>query len=255
MNTFFEYLKNLQEEFRNNDYRYITISPPADLDLPVVYQQDWGIDFDYIRGQRSFGVTGSVISFVATREVFRELGLLLMVLAVRHTYRYVPAESPDAHRMDGFWIRIMGSDTALLINEGCSPPMKYQDFPVTGVHYTYASNDEMADRRALERLEKCYRPSFGYYEQTKDIRFDFTKIPAWVSRAVYIGSSAASLLRLGGALLDFSHPEGHDAAVLELEDNFEQVGVHSYDAHFFIAGSEPAYLVFGYDTGSLSKDS
>ncbi|WAK03304.1 hypothetical protein [Methylobacter sp. YRD-M1] len=149
----------------------------------------------------------------------------------------------------------MGSDTTLLINENYGPPLKYQDFPVTGVHYTYASNDEIADRRALERLEKCYRPSFGYYEQVKDIRFDFTKIPAWVSRAVYIGSGAASLLRLGGALLDFSHSEGHDAAMLEFEDNFEQVGVHSYDAHFFIAGSEPAYLVFGYDTGSLSKDS
>lgn len=253
MNTFLEFLKNLQEEFRGNDYRHITINPPADLNLPEVYERDWGIDFDYIRGRRSFGVTGSVISFVATREVFRELGLLLMVLAVSHSYRCVPTESPDARRMDGFWIRIMGSDTALLINENYGSPLKYQDFPVTGVQYTYAWNDEIADRRALEQLEKCYRPSFGYYEQAKDIIFDFIDIPEWVDKAVFIGSGAASLLRLGGELLDFSHPEGNDAAVLELEDNFEQVGVHSYDAHFFIAGSESAYLVFGYDTGSLRK--
>ncbi|WAK03305.1 hypothetical protein [Methylobacter sp. YRD-M1] len=43
-------LKDLREEFRNNDYRYVAISPPAVLDLPSVYERDWGIDFDYIRG-------------------------------------------------------------------------------------------------------------------------------------------------------------------------------------------------------------
>jgi hypothetical protein len=200
------------------------------------------------------GTPRGCLTLSGTKDTFRSLGLLLIGFAIVASKQYFEKKrngNLDISR-SVISVNLSGNGADKLIMGGHLGSLEYFDFVPTSLRYFYARSDAAADSREQAAVGRHDRPYFGFYLEEKQLKGDWLEPLHFNKGAVTIGNTVSALLRLGGFLLDFSHPD-NDVQILELEQAFEQVAPISYDVHFVLAGSVDEYLVFGYHTAEPSE--
>lgn len=259
MNQLTEYLHILEKEFRANNFTEVNVAPPEGITIPNLCL-DLTLDIRVRHGLQSTG--GELKGFLtlsASKETFRHLGLLLFGFAI-----IASTKSFDRKRKgnsgiersiiclnlsgDGADGKENGADK--LIIGGELNWLTYFDFIPTSIRYFYEGDDELANSREWAAVSRYDRPCFEFYDDDKNLWLEWggrwglaEKLPLKLG-AVTMGNTASALLRLGGFLLDFSHPD-NDVEFLEIEQAFEQVAPYSYDMNFVLTGTQAEFLVFG----------
>lgn len=256
MNQFTEYLHILDEEFGASGFTEVNVAPPAGIAIPSSCL-DMTLEIRVREGLQSTG--GELKGFLtlsASKETFRRLGLILLGFAVITSTRDFELKRKGNLGVgrsiiclnlsgDGADGRENGADKLIVGGEyNC---LKYFDFIPTSIRYFYERSDASAGSREWAPVSRYDRPCFAFHKDEKSLRGEWVngaeKLPLKLG-AVTMGNTASALLRLGGFLLDFSHPD-NDVEFLELEQAFEQVAPYSYDMNFVLTGTQSEFLVFG----------
>lgn len=254
MNQFSEFLQCIENDFRDRGFSDVDIAPPANIEIPNLCL-DISLDIHVHQAMWNVGTPGGCLTFSGSKDTFRRLGLLLVGFSIIASARdFERKRSGDS----GFWrtaicLNLLGEGADKLIIGGGSDWLTFFDFVPTSVRYFYARTDSAADSREWAAVGRYDRPYFGFFDEKNSLEINWG--PDWLpvkKGAIMMGKTTSALLRLGGFLLDFSHPD-NDVGILELEQAFEQVAPMSYDMNFVLAGSVEEYLVFGYHTGEPTE--
>lgn len=254
MSQFSEFLQYIERDFKKSGFFNVNIAPPENIDIQSlsldialeihIHQANWIVD----------GTPRGCLTLSGSKDTFRRLGLLLVgfaVIASMRDFDKKRKEDLDNSR-SVMCVNLSGEGADKLMIGSYRGSLSYFDFVPTSLRYFYERTDSAADRREQATVGRYDRPYFGFYDEEKHLQSDWLEPVPLKKGAVTMGNTISALLRLGGFLLDFSHPD-NDVEILELEQTFEQVAPMSYDMHFVLGGSVDEYLVFGCHTAEPTE--
>jgi hypothetical protein len=254
MSQFSEFLQYIESNFRKSGFLDVDIAPPENIDIATPYL-DMCLEM-HVHQTTGYvdGTPRGCLTLSGSKDTFRRLGLLLVGFAVitsRQDFEKKRTGDLDISR-SVMCVNLSGEGADKLMIGSYRGSLDFFNFVPTSLRYFYARSDAAADSREQAAVGRYDRPYFGFYVEEKQLKGDWLETLHFKKGAVTMGNTVSALLRLGGFLLDFSHPD-NDVEVLELEQAFEQVASMSYDMHFVLAGSVNEYLVFGYHTAEPSE--
>lgn len=257
MSQFSEFLQCIENDFRDRGFLDVNIAPPANIDITNGLL-DISLEIHVHRAAWDIGSPKGCLTLSGSKDTFRRLGLLLVGFSVIASARdFESRRNGDLSTgHTAICLNLSGEGADKLVIGGGGSWITFFDFVPTSVRYFYARSDSAADSREWDAVGRYDRPYFGFYNEETALLTDWMELlplPFPIGKgAISMGNTVSALLRLGGFLLDFSHPD-NDVEILELEQAFEQVAPMSYDMHFVLAGSVDELLVFGYHTAEPSE--